>query len=341
MDAKLVVVGGKANKAEVQLKLPTVIGRGRDADLTVAHPTVSRHHCVLFEQDGVLFVRDNGSLNGTLIEGNKIQEAQLKPGETLTVGPLTFRADYQLAEEFPGVSDAPAMDDFAETDDATPELENSEPESNGATPESDSAMPESDSAMPTSDAMRESNGTASEETIQFDDAAAIKAPGASAADSTPSFGFLASEPTVEAETDLTPPDSPLADSPLGDSSLDLGPPASMDDDELGFLDDKPDLPPTVDLARTDALPDLEPAASAEPMEFALAASEKKSDVMDDEVLAMLGGIDEKPLAKHVDGVPPIKIGDEGKIGDDGKAGKAAPSAGDDDLNDFFQSLGVK
>jgi len=334
MEAKLVVVGGKANKAEVQLKLPTVIGRGRDADLTVAHPTVSRHHCVLFEQDGVLFVRDNGSLNGTLIEGNKVQESKLKPGETLTVGPLTFRADYELAEEFSGVSDAPAMDDFAETDNATSESDSSAPESNGAMPESESELSESDSEMHESNGA--SNGAASEETIQFDDAAAVESRGASVADSTPSFDFLAAEPTVEAETDLTPAVSPLADSLPADSSLDLGPPASMDDDELSdFLDERPDLPPAVDIAPADALPDLEPAVSAEPMEFALAASEKKPDEMDDEVLAMLGDNHEKPLAMHVDAVPEIKIGD------DGKTGQAAPAAGDDELNDFFQSLGVK
>lgn len=97
MDAKLIVVGGKANKSEVSLKLPSTIGRSRSADLTVAHPKVSRQHCELFERDGMLVVRDNGSLNGTFVEDNRISEAVLEPGQRLTVGPLTFVAAYEPA----------------------------------------------------------------------------------------------------------------------------------------------------------------------------------------------------------------------------------------------------
>lgn len=109
MDAKLIVVGGKANKAEVNLTLPAIIGRGRDADLTVAHSTVSRRHCLLFEKEGALMVRDNGSLNGTLIEGERITEAVLRPGASLTVGPLTFRADYEHFGAFPDLSEQPTL----------------------------------------------------------------------------------------------------------------------------------------------------------------------------------------------------------------------------------------
>ncbi|HVX11205.1 MAG TPA: FHA domain-containing protein [Pirellulales bacterium] len=107
MEAKLVVVGGKANKSEVKLKLPAMLGRGRDADVTVAHATVSRQHCLIYELDGALVVRDNGSLNGTVVDGERIKESVLKPGQSLTIGPLTFRADYEHSGEFPVLGDAP------------------------------------------------------------------------------------------------------------------------------------------------------------------------------------------------------------------------------------------
>ncbi len=97
MEAKLIVVGGKASKRDVPLKLPTTIGRSRQADLTVAHPMVSRQHCELYEEDGVLKLRDLGSLNGTFIEGKRISEACLRPDMQFAVGPLTFRADYEYA----------------------------------------------------------------------------------------------------------------------------------------------------------------------------------------------------------------------------------------------------
>lgn len=94
MKAKLVVVGGEAKAAEVNLKLPTVIGRGREAPLTLPHPLVSRQHCEIFERNGQLVVRDLGSLNGTFINNERVTEAVLPNGELLTIGTVTFRAVY-------------------------------------------------------------------------------------------------------------------------------------------------------------------------------------------------------------------------------------------------------
>ena len=99
MKAKLVVVGGDAKAAEVTLKLPTVIGRGRDATLTLPHPLVSRQHCEIFESGGQLFVRDLGSLNGTYVANERVSEAPLPPGELLTVGTVTFRAVYDAGQD--------------------------------------------------------------------------------------------------------------------------------------------------------------------------------------------------------------------------------------------------
>ncbi len=95
MDVKLVVVGGDAKATEVKLKLPAVIGRGREATLTLPHPLVSRKHCEIFESDGYLVVRDMGSLNGTFINNERITEAALPPGDLLTIGTVTFRAAYE------------------------------------------------------------------------------------------------------------------------------------------------------------------------------------------------------------------------------------------------------
>jgi len=97
MNAKLIVVGGKASKSEIALRLPTIIGRSRDADLTVAHAMVSRQHCELYEEGGVLKIRDLGSLNGTFVGKRQVREADLYPNDEFTVGPLTFRVKYRHA----------------------------------------------------------------------------------------------------------------------------------------------------------------------------------------------------------------------------------------------------
>lgn len=99
MQLKLIVVSGKANKGAVTLKPPVVIGRSRQAELTVAHPMISRRHCEIFEVEGLLMIRDLGSLNGTIVEGQRIEEAPLCPGNEFRLGPLTFRAEYEYEGE--------------------------------------------------------------------------------------------------------------------------------------------------------------------------------------------------------------------------------------------------
>ncbi len=97
LNAKLVIVGGgDAKVSEIQLQLPTTIGRSREAKVKLPHPLVSRKHCEVFERDGQLFVRDLGSLNGTYVDSQKIESEQaLEPNHLLTLGTVTFRAIYE------------------------------------------------------------------------------------------------------------------------------------------------------------------------------------------------------------------------------------------------------
>ena len=95
MKAKLIVVGGDAKPTEIDLTLPSVIGRGRSATLTLPHPLVSREHCEIYLSEGRLHVRDLGSLNGTYIGNERVEDAALPAGGLLTVGTVTFRAVYE------------------------------------------------------------------------------------------------------------------------------------------------------------------------------------------------------------------------------------------------------
>lgn len=103
MKVKLVVVGGRANQREITLKLPAVIGRSREANLTIGHGLVSRRHCLLHERDGLVFVRDLNSTNGTFFEKQRIIEAALLPDQCFTVGPLTFRLAYDYSGDVSAV----------------------------------------------------------------------------------------------------------------------------------------------------------------------------------------------------------------------------------------------
>jgi len=94
MQVKLIVVGGDVRPSEIDLELPAVLGRGRDARISLPQGLVSRRHCELFESEGMLRVRDLGSLNGTFVGSQRIEDAELPAGDLLTVGTVTFRAVY-------------------------------------------------------------------------------------------------------------------------------------------------------------------------------------------------------------------------------------------------------
>lgn len=110
MEIVLVVLGTKANKKEVRLKLPATIGRSRNATLTVAHPMISRKHCELSQQDGVVILQDLGSLNGTIVDGELIGKTELPPGRKFSIGPIIFQTIYERPDDSPAPPSSPALD---------------------------------------------------------------------------------------------------------------------------------------------------------------------------------------------------------------------------------------
>jgi len=68
----------------------TVIGRREDCDLRIPLSDVSRKHCRLIQNGETMKVEDLGSSNGTYINGERVQQAELAAGDTLQVGPVVF-----------------------------------------------------------------------------------------------------------------------------------------------------------------------------------------------------------------------------------------------------------
>ena len=67
-------------------KSRTVIGRGSDADITVADSGTSRKHVEILWDGERAMVRDMNSTNGTKLNGVKVSEAALEPGSVVTIG---------------------------------------------------------------------------------------------------------------------------------------------------------------------------------------------------------------------------------------------------------------
>jgi adenylate cyclase len=68
----------------------TVLGRKQDCGLRIPTRDVSREHCELTIKGDTLHAKDLGSSNGTFINGKRIAEADLKPGDELKIGPVNF-----------------------------------------------------------------------------------------------------------------------------------------------------------------------------------------------------------------------------------------------------------
>jgi len=68
----------------------TVIGRREDCDLRIPLSDVSRKHCRMILNGDAIKVEDLGSSNGTYVNGERVQQAELTPGDTLQVGPVVF-----------------------------------------------------------------------------------------------------------------------------------------------------------------------------------------------------------------------------------------------------------
>jgi pSer/pThr/pTyr-binding forkhead associated (FHA) protein len=70
----------------------TRIGRSSSADVAFDDGSVSRRHAVVMTRsDGSAEVLDDGSLNGTFVNGERVRRRVLRHGDTLTIGRRTLR----------------------------------------------------------------------------------------------------------------------------------------------------------------------------------------------------------------------------------------------------------
>ena len=96
----------------------TVIGRREDCDLRIPLGEVSRKHCRLIRDGDTLKLEDLGSSNGTFLNGSRVQEALLSPGDTIQVGPVVFVV--QVDGEPPEEELRPVSMDSAQADEVMP-----------------------------------------------------------------------------------------------------------------------------------------------------------------------------------------------------------------------------
>jgi len=92
MELSLVMFTDKGERRDFPVKSKkATIGRNTECHIQIQLGMVSRRHCeIRVNGDEEVHVRDLGSSNGTYVNDKRVQESELKPGDTLKVGPVIF-----------------------------------------------------------------------------------------------------------------------------------------------------------------------------------------------------------------------------------------------------------
>lgn len=67
------------------------IGRLENNDIVIPDPSLSRHHVEIKQSEGKFRLQDLGSTNGTFLNGRRVSEADLKNGDSISIGKVDFR----------------------------------------------------------------------------------------------------------------------------------------------------------------------------------------------------------------------------------------------------------
>jgi pSer/pThr/pTyr-binding forkhead associated (FHA) protein len=95
---KLVLLSAGMTGRTHELKVDkTTVGRVEDNTFQIAEPSVSSHHCEILLRGTEVVVKDVGSTNGSYINGEKVTESVLKPGQILRLGQIEMRLETDAA----------------------------------------------------------------------------------------------------------------------------------------------------------------------------------------------------------------------------------------------------
>lgn len=110
--ARLVVIGGTDRGREFVLTKPeTGVGRGTDNEIVLTDIAVSRRHFILTFDGRIFGVRDLGSGNGTILNGQRVGTVPVRDGDQIEIGNTLMRFEHPdgAAAQAPaqGVAGAP------------------------------------------------------------------------------------------------------------------------------------------------------------------------------------------------------------------------------------------
>jgi hypothetical protein len=86
------IVEGERSGEELRFDALSVsVGRADHCSLMLPDRGISRHHCELSVHDGELWVQDQGTTNGTKLNGQNVHRSRVANGSEIAIGPVRFR----------------------------------------------------------------------------------------------------------------------------------------------------------------------------------------------------------------------------------------------------------
>src|SRR5262249_14476201 len=79
--------------------VPLLIGRSKDTETRLTDPHVSRIHCQVQVDGDAVVILDRGSAAGTLVNGKKISQQQLRHGDVIRIGDTQIRFESDEADD--------------------------------------------------------------------------------------------------------------------------------------------------------------------------------------------------------------------------------------------------
>lgn len=76
------------------LKNSLLVGRRESCDIVLRFSNVSAHHCQLTLNNGYWFVKDLNSRNGVKVNGIRVRDKRLDPGDVLSVANRKYKVNY-------------------------------------------------------------------------------------------------------------------------------------------------------------------------------------------------------------------------------------------------------
>lgn len=81
-----------ADGPNILLDKPILLfGRHQECDIQLNSKKVSRRHCCIAQVNDYFVIRDLGSTNGIKINGERVVEGRLKPGDEITIGNYSYQ----------------------------------------------------------------------------------------------------------------------------------------------------------------------------------------------------------------------------------------------------------